>query len=93
MTWKFSDFHERYNQWVDDDDPPEAFRFWVMAWLYRLQEDPESDATIAPGLGEPWWFAKIPYAETETHAVVCLYSIEGEDVRCSGITTLPKPII
>lgn len=93
MPWSFSDFHERYNQWVDTDDPPADFRFWVMAWLYRLQEDPETDAAISPGLGEPWWFVRVPHAESETHAVVCLYSIEGKYVRCSGITTLHKPII
>ena len=93
MTGQFSDFHERYNQWVDDDQPPDDFRFWVMAWLYRLQDDPRSDAALADGLGEPWWFAKIPRAEDATHAVVCLYSIDGDQIRCSGITTLRKPII
>jgi hypothetical protein len=93
VTWRFSDFHERYNEWVAEDDPPEDAMFWVMAWLYRLQDDPETDATVAPGLGKPWWFAQIPHTETNTHAVVCLYSIEGDHVRCSGFTTLSKPII
>lgn len=92
MSLEFSDFHERYNQWVDDDDPPEDFRFWVMAWLYRLQEDPKVDAAPARQLGDQWWFAKIPHAEDGTSGVVCLYSIDGNHVRCSGITTLSKPI-
>lgn len=93
MTWEFFDFHERFDQWVDEDDPPDDFRFWVMAWLFRLQDEPTVDAAPATGLGEPWWFAKIPYAEDATSAVVCLYSIDGARVRCSGITTLSKPII
>lgn len=92
MSWEFYDFHERYNQWVDDDDPPEDFRFWVMAWFARISEYPKADAARAP-MGEPWWFAQIPHAENATHAVVCLYSIDGNLVRCSGITTLHKPIL
>ncbi len=94
MTWEFSDFHERYNEWVDEETPDDEFRFWVMAWLFRLQDDPTTDASLAPELGHPWWFAKIPNAENETHAVVCLYSIaiDGDEVRCSGFSTLQKPI-
>jgi hypothetical protein len=92
VSWRFSDFYLRYIQWVADDDPPEDFKFWVMAWLYRLQDDPRSDAAVAPGLREPWWFAKVPHAENDTHAVVCPYSIEDDHVRCSGITSLRKPI-
>jgi len=92
VTWQFFDFHERYNQWVDDDDPSEDFKFWVMAWFARLQDDPEVDAAPAPGMGQPWWFAKVPRAENDTHAVVCLYSIENDRVRCGGVTTLRKPI-
>ena len=92
MSWGFSDFHERFNEWVDTDDPDDELRFWVMAWLYRLQDDPESDAAPADGLGAPWWFSRIPHAENATHGVVCLYSIDGDQVRCSGITTLRKPV-
>lgn len=93
MTWRFSDFYVRFHQWVDDDDPSEEFRFWVIAWLFRLQDDPMVDAARAPGVGEPWWFAKIPGAEDDRLGVVCLYSIVDEHVRCSNITTLRKPII
>ena len=46
MTYRFSDFHDQYNQWVDDDDPPEDFRFWVMAWLFRLQDEPTVDSAV-----------------------------------------------
>lgn len=63
-----------------------------MAWLFRFQDEPTVDSARAPQLGDPWWFAKIPHAENDTHAVVCLYSIEDDRVRCSGITTLRKPI-
>jgi hypothetical protein len=93
VTWRFSDFHERYNEWVETDDPTDEFRFWVMAWIFRLQDDPKVAAVLAPRLGEPWWLARIPHAENGTQAVVCLYSIEDDHVRCSGITTLSKPII
>lgn len=72
MSWEFSDFQDRFNTWVVTDDPPDDFRFWVMAWIYRLQDDPKADAAPADGMGEPWWFAKVPNAENETHAVVCL---------------------
>lgn len=92
MTWEFYNFHERYNVWADTDNPSVDFRFWVMAWLFRLQDDPEVDAAPAEALGHPWWFARIPNAEDDTHAVVCLYSIEDEHVQCSGFTTLRKPI-
>lgn len=92
MTWQFFDFNERFNQWVDDDNPPEDFRFWVMAWLYRMQDDPTVDAARADALGDPWWFARIPNAESASHAVVCLYRIDDNNVRCSGFTTLPKPV-
>ena len=92
MTWEFSDFHLHYNQWIEGDSPPDDFRFWVMAWLYQLQDDPKVAAAPADGLGEPWWFPKVPHAENDTHAVVCLYSIDGDHVRCSGITTLRKPL-
>lgn len=93
MSAEFYDFHERYNRWVDVDEPSSDFRFWVMAWLYRMQDDPTVDAAPAEALGHPWWFALIPNAEDDTHAVVCLYSVDGDQVRCSGFTTLRKPII
>ena len=83
MSWRFSDFYDRYNQWVDQDDPPSDFRFWVMAWLFRLQEDPKTDAAPAEELGEPWWFCKIPNAEDDSHGVVCLYSIEDDQRSAS----------
>lgn len=92
MTHRYFDFHERFNQWVTEDDPPDDFKFWVMAWLHRLQDDPRADAAQTPEMGELWWFAKIPRAEDQHRAVVCLYSIDGDVVRCSGITILSKPI-
>lgn len=69
------------------------FKFWVMAWLFALQDDPTTHAARVPELGDQWWFAKIPNAEDEHQAVVCLYSIEDDVVRCSGFTTLNKPVI
>ena len=92
MTWEFSDFHKHFNEWVESDDPPDDFRFWVTAWLYRLIEDPRSDAVPASDLGEPWWFVQVPHAESDSHAVVCLYSIDADQVRCSGFSTLRKPV-
>lgn len=92
MNYRFFDFHERYDQWVDADGPSVDFRFWVMAWLFRLQDDPRVDAAPADELGEPWWFARIPHAEDDAFAIVCLYAIDGEEVRCSCFTTLRKPI-
>jgi hypothetical protein len=92
VAHEYFDFYRSYNEWSDNDGPPEDFRFWVMAWLYRIQDDPTADAAPAEGLGEPWWFVQIPHAENGTHTVVCLYSIDENRVRCSGITTLPKPV-
>lgn len=93
MSYAFYDFHERFNQWVDDNEPPDDFKFWVMAWLLTLQSNPTVHAARANELGEDWWFAKVPNADDDDRAVVCLYSIIGEVVRCSGFTTLSKPII
>jgi hypothetical protein len=93
VTHHFFDFHERFNYWVEDDDPPADFKFWVMAWLFALQDDPTTHAAHTPELGDKWWFARIPNAEDEQRCVVCLYSIEGDVVRCSGFTTLNKPVI
>ncbi len=90
MVWEYFDFQQFYNEWVDHDGPPEDFKFWVIAWLFRIQDDPTADAAPAEGLGEPWWVVRIPHAENDTHVVVCLYSIDGIRVRCSGITTLPR---
>jgi hypothetical protein len=92
VSWTFYDFYDRFNEWVEADDPPGDFRFWVMAWLYRVQEDPRADATPADAIGSDWWFVRVPRADNETHAVVCTYSIQGERVRCGGFTTLRKPI-
>lgn len=92
MANEYFDFYDRYNDWADDDDPSDDFKFWVMVWLYRLQDDPTVSAALAEGLGPPWWFARIPNAEDEHRAVVCLYSLDGAVVRCSGFTTLSKPI-
>lgn len=89
---EFFGFFERLNQWVGDDNPCDDFRFWAMAWFFRLQEDPYVDAEPAEAIGVPWWFAKIPNAEDDNYAVVCLYSVENGKVRCGGITTLRKPM-
>ena len=91
--YRFFDFHDRFNYWVDTDEPGDDFRFWVMAWLWKLCDDPHVDAAPADGLGAPWWVCKVPLAENETLGVVCLYSVEKDVVRCSGFSTLSKPII
>lgn len=95
MSWEFYNFLVDFNRWVDQDEPPTDFKFWVMAWLYRIQEDPYADAAPADQLGAPWYFAVIPNAEDDTHAVVCLYEINvaAEQVKCSGFSTLRKPVI
>lgn len=92
MTHDFFDFHERFNEWVREDKPSDDRKFWVMAWLFALQDNPRVSAAPASELGEAWWFARVPHAEDARTAVVCLYSINGTIVRCSGITTLSKPI-
>ena len=73
MHWEFFDFWERYDVWVDEDNPPQLFRFWVMAWIFGLEADPYRAATPAPQIGIPVWFARIPQAEDDDFAVVCLY--------------------
>lgn len=93
MNHSYFDFHERFNYWVQDDDPPDDFKFWVMAWLFALQDDPTVHAARAIELGPDWWFAVIPNTDDGARAVVCLYSIVGDVVRCSGFTTLNKPIV
>jgi hypothetical protein len=95
VNWQYGNFWEQFNAWVDADDPSDEFKFWVMAWLYRIQEDPEADAAPAEDIGRPWWFAVIPGAEDNTRAVVCLYSIGlvQDEVKCSGFSTLRKPIL
>lgn len=90
--WRFHDFFLRFNQWVEVEEPSDDFRFWVIVWMKGLPADPRAAGAPAEGLGEPWWFAKIPNAEDDTHAVVCLYSIERDEVRCSNFTTLRKPL-
>lgn len=92
MTDVFLNFHERFNYWVEDDDPSEDFKFWVIVWLFALQDNPTAHAARAGELGDKWWFAKIPNAEDKNRGVVCLYSIDGQTVKCSGFTTLNKPI-
>jgi hypothetical protein len=92
VTREYFDFFERFNYWVDEDDPSEDFKFWVMAWIFRLIDSPTAGAGLAP-TGKPLWFAKVPRAEDEHSGVVCLYTIQDNVVRCNGITTLSKPII
>lgn len=87
----FYGFHEAFNGWVDELNPSDDFRFWVMAWLWELQDDVHYAADLAPEIGEPWWFVKVPNAEDDRRAVVSLYSIEGDDVRCAGINSILKP--
>jgi hypothetical protein len=49
VSHDYFDFHERFNQWVDEDDPPDDFKFWVMAWL-TLPEGHVTDPVMWAGL-------------------------------------------
>ena len=88
--WRFHGFMLRLNEWIDADDPPEEFRFAVLAWLARFQDNPRYAAKpFQRGDGRSW-FATI--AENQTQALACIYLIDGSDVRCGNFTILRKPI-
>jgi hypothetical protein len=91
-NWRLVDFLVAFDNWIVADDPSDDFRFWVMVWVQHLETDPRYAAAPVMEVGEGWWFARVPGAEDDRCAVVCLYSIRGDEVRCSHFTTLNKPI-
>jgi hypothetical protein len=89
--WEFYEFWDRYNEWVDRDEPDYDKRFWVIRWIYELDVEPTYSATVQPQVNG--WMARVPNAEDEFWCVVGLFTIDETTgvVRCSSIITLPKP--
>lgn len=92
--WELRDFLKCFDDWVEREDPPADWRVDAMWWIHGLQDDVYRGAARHPELGVGWWFARIPGAEDENAATVCLYAVDERRrrARCSAITTLSKPL-
>ena len=92
-VWTLRDFLERFDEWVERENPPENWAIGTMAWIHGLLDDPYSHASRHPEW-EGWWFSVVPGAQDHSAAVVCLYRVDEarREARCSTFSILSKPI-
>lgn len=93
MQQSFEGFLERYREWIERDSPPEDWQASALDWICEIQDDPTYAAVPDSNFGRPFWTAAIPYAENDTHGVICTYVITDDLVKCSTFATLRKPMI
>jgi hypothetical protein len=92
-TWTLEDFVLRFDLWVEQDDPSDDWRFFVLEWIHSLLEDPYRNATRRTNeFGTAFWLCE-PAGDSK-HAVICSYQIDEEKklARCTTITTLRRPL-
>jgi hypothetical protein len=92
-TWQPLNFLERFDEWVEREQPIDEQRIAVLAWIHHLRSDPYRNATPNPEHGLPWWFAEIPDSRAGVHRVVCSYRVDSTEqtVYCDNFATLRYP--
>lgn len=98
QPWDLQDFVPRFDDWVNQEHPPEDLRIYVLDWIFTRMRDPYADARRVPAF-EDYWQAVIPSSEhfddhAERCAVVCLFWLDASArvVRCDRIASLSLPI-
>ena len=98
QPWTLQDFLPRFDAWVDQEQPLDDLRVYVLDWIFTRLRDPYTDARRVPGFADSWQ-AVIPSSEhfddhAERCAVVCLFWLDATAriVRCDRIASLSLPI-
>lgn len=94
--WQLELFENRYQAWLDTEQPPQAIRAEVLDWIDAMWDDAYGapNAIREPTLGVNVWFARLEMTYFEDTIVTCVYQIieETRTVRCWTIATLSLPI-
>lgn len=75
--WELAGFLDRFDMWVEHDNPSPTVQRGVLRWIAGLYDDPYRDAKRVPGFPAPnFWEARIPASRDGAgHIVVCSYWI------------------
>jgi hypothetical protein len=86
-------FLERFDEWVEQDEPDGQLRIAVLDWIFSRAEHPYQGVRREPNFAN-LWFGAVPTTQREWEVVVCSYwIIEAEHaVRCDRFATLNAPI-
>jgi hypothetical protein len=94
QAWKPEGFVERFDAWVELEEPTDDIRLFVMAWIMSRFDDPYQDGRREQGFPN-LWYAVVPGSDDgRGHVVVCSYWIEESTrtVRCDNFGTLSWPV-
>lgn len=93
-VWDLVNFDERFQDWVDREDPIDPLRTTVLSSIFTRFDDPYVGVRREPGF-DNLWFGRIPGTEHgESSVVVWSYFVEERthSVVCSSIATLNEPV-
>ena len=93
-AWRLEDFLERFEAWVELEDPSTDLRLLVLPWIWTRAETPHDGVDEVAGI-EDLWFGAVPNTEDNLgHVVTCAYWIEASRrvVRCDSFATLDLPL-
>jgi len=98
QPWNLQDCLPRFDAWVNQEQPLDDLRVYVLDWIFTRSRDPYADARPVPGFAD-YWQAVIPRSEhfddnAERCAVVRLFWLDASacSVRCDRVASLSLPI-
>jgi hypothetical protein len=92
--WHLVDFEERFNRWLDIEQPDPAVRNAVVEWILNAADDVYAGARRHPEIGSNYWRVNVPRTVQDGHIVTCCFWVD-EDARtvtCDTIATLSLPL-
>jgi hypothetical protein len=87
-------FEPHVDRWVDKEQPDQALRSQVLAWIQSRLDDPLYASRPVDGFPLGWRFAKVPDTVRQGTVVVCTYfvDVEARTVTCKGLEVLSLPV-
>jgi hypothetical protein len=93
--WKFTNFSQQFQVWVQGYSPPEHVKDAVRKWVDRLRDDPYLFARRVQGYPHDpnYWEARIPLSrDGQGNITICSYFIyeTTRTVQCGIFGTLEE---
>ena len=92
--WRLDGFDDRYQEWLDHEQPDHSLGTVVLNWLFTRMEDPYEGVTREAGFPNLWWGA-VPFSgHADDQVVVVVYWINESthSLRCDRIASLTWPL-